>query len=68
MSNIKLRLFQKYELWWVLSHDYYVPLLEKNMELSEPSLIREMLYQETVFDSLRYKPEEVLEKILGVMK
>ena len=50
------------------SHDYYVPLLEKNMELSEPSLIREMLYQETVFDSLRYKPEEVLEKILGVMK
>ena len=41
---------------------------KKNMELSEPSLIREMLYQKTVFDSLRYKPEEVLEKILGVMK
>ncbi len=44
-------------------------VIGKNMELSEPSLIREMLYQkETVFDSLRYKPEEVLEKILGVMK
>ena len=47
---------------------YILQLLEKNMELSEPSLIREMLYQKTVFDSLRYKPEEVLEKILGVMK
>lgn len=64
----KVKAFPEDELWWVLSHDYYVPLLEKNMELSEPSLIREMLYQETVFDSLRYKPEEVLEKILGVMK
>lgn len=64
----KVKAFPTCELWWVLSHDYYVPLLEKNMELSEPSLIREMLYQETVFDSLRYKPEEVLEKILGVMK
>ena len=64
----KVKAFTEDELWWVLSNDYYVPLLEKNMELSEPSLIREMLYQETVFDSLRYKPEEVLEKILGVMK
>ena len=64
----KVKAFPEDELWWVLSHDYYVPLLEKNMELSEPSLIREMLYQKTVFDSLRYKPEEVLEKILGVMK
>ena len=64
----KVKAFHEDELWWVLSHDYYVPLLEKNMELSEPSLIREMLYQKTVFDSLRYKPEEVLEKILGVMK
>ena len=64
----KVNAFPEDELWWVLSHDYYVPLLEKNMELSEPSLIREMLYQKTVFDSLRYKPEEVLEKILGVMK
>lgn len=64
----KVKAFSEDELWWILSHDYYVPLLEKNMELSEPSLIREMLYQETVFDSLRYKPEEVLEKILGVMK
>ena len=64
----KVKAFPEDELWWILSHDYYVPLLEKNMELSEPSLIREMLYQETVFDSLRYKPEEVLEKILGVMK
>lgn len=68
MSEYKVKAFPEDELWWVLSHDYYVPLLEKNMELSEPSLIREMLYQETVFDSLRYKPEEVLEKILGVMK
>ena len=64
----EVKAFPEDELWWVLSHDYYVPLLEKNMELSEPSLIREMLYQKTVFDSLRYKPEEVLEKILGVMK
>ncbi len=64
----KVKAFPEDELWWVLSHDYYVPLLEKNMDLSEPSLIREMLYQETVFDSLRYKPEEILEKILGVMK
>ena len=64
----KVKAFPEDALWWVLSHDYYVPLLEKNMELSEPSLIREMLYQKTVFDSLRYKPEEVLEKILGVMK
>ena len=64
----KVKDFPEDELLWVLSQDYYVPLLEKNMELSEPSLIREMLYQKTVFDSLRYKPEEVLEKILGVMK
>lgn len=41
----KVKAFPEDELWWVLSHDYYVPLLEKNMELSEPSLIREMLYQ-----------------------
>ena len=68
IQRIHSKNFPEDELWWVLSHDYYVPLLEKNMELSEPSLIREMLYQETVFDSLRYKPEEVLEKILGVMK
>ena len=67
-NYVEVKAFPEDELWWVLSHDYYVPLLEKNMELSEPSLIREMLYQETVFDSLRYKPEEVLEKILGVMK
>lgn len=64
----KVRAFPEDELWWVLSHDYYVPLLEKNMKLSEPSLIREILYQETVFDSFRYKPEEILEKILGVIK
>lgn len=64
----KVNDFPEDELWWVLSHDYYIPLLEKNMELSEPSLICKLLYQETVFDSLRYKPEEILEQILGVMK
>lgn len=30
----KVKAFPEDELWWVLSHDYYVPLLEKNMELS----------------------------------
>lgn len=64
----KVKVFPEDELWWVLSHDYYVPLLEKNMELSEPSIIRKLLYQETVFDSLRYRPKEILEKILGVIK
>ena len=64
----KVKTFPEDELWWVLAHDYYVPLLEKNMELSEPSLIRKMLYQETVFEGLRNKPEEMLERILGTMR
>ena len=35
---------------------------KKNMELSEPSLIREMLYQKLYLTVCGIKPEEVLEK------
>ena len=68
MSNIKLKAFPEDELWWVLSHDYYVPLLEKTWNYQNLRLFVKCYIKKTVFDSLRYKPEEVLEKILGVMK
>lgn len=60
--------FPKDLMWWRLN-DYYIGLLELNLKLPKKFSVASLFYRQKVNgEYVEYTPEEILEKILGVMK